>query len=191
MGAVSPVPFFEDELKAKVISRIIEPTIKGLQDENISYIGFIFFGLINVAGEPYVIEYNCRMGDPETEVVFPRIESDVVEMFESIRSQTLKNYDLRLNPQFATTVVLVSGGYPGEFEKGKEIHFSEDIEDSIVFHSGTKNINSELITNGGRVFAITSFGNTILEAVNHSLQSAEKIEYKGKYYRTDIGKDLI
>lgn len=191
MGAVSPVPFFDEVLKEKVLKQIVEPTINGLRIERIDYIGFVFFGLINVDGEPFVIEYNCRLGDPETEVVFPRIESDVVEMFESIRSNTLKDYVLKINPDIAATVVLVSGGYPGDFVKGREILFSDEIEDSIVFHSGTKTKDDALTTNGGRVFAVTSFGNTIEEAVKKSLQSASKIEYEGKYYRKDIGKDLM
>lgn len=191
MGAVSPVPFFKDELKQKVIDKIITPTIEGLSSDNINYVGFIFFGLINVNGEPYVIEYNCRMGDPESEVVFPRIESDVVEMFESIRHNRLKDYNIVIDPKSAATVVLVSGGYPEEFKKGLEINFAADIESSIVFHSGTKVIDDVLVTNGGRVLAITSFGNDIEEAVKKSLNTAKLIDYEGKYYRKDIGKDLM
>lgn len=191
MGAVSPVPFYNEELRSKVINRIIEPTIKGLQIEDIEYKGFIFFGLINVGGDPYVIEYNCRLGDPETEVIFPRIDSDVVEMFESIRNNKLKDFDIKINPKVATTIVLVSGGYPEEFEKGKEILFEVDIEESIVFHSGTKTVDNSLVTNGGRVFAVTSLANSIEEAINTSLNSASKIDYEGKYCRKDIGSDLL
>lgn len=191
MGAISPVPFFNDELREKVVEKIIKPTIDGLASDKIDYVGFIFFGLINVKGEPYVIEYNCRLGDPETEVVFPRIESDVVEMFESIRENKLREFNIVIDPKTAATVVLVSGGYPGEFKKEIEINFAADIEKSIVFHSGTKMNEDSLVTNGGRVFAVTSFGDNINEAVNKSLQTAKLIDYDGKYYRKDIGKDLI
>lgn len=191
MGAVSPVPFADDEFIKKVEERVIKPTIDGLNKEGIDYRGFIFIGLMNCDGEPYVIEYNCRMGDPETEVVIPRIQSDLLDLLQGVATQTLHNKEYSTVKEIATTVVMVSGGYPGDFEKGKEVSGLNNKSESLVFHSGTKSEGDKVLTNGGRVFAITSFGNTIEEAVNKSFGTAEKIAYDKKYYRKDIGKDLI
>ena len=191
MGAVSPVPFADKEFLNKVEDRIIKPTIHGLKRMGIDYKGFIFIGLMNVNGDPYVIEYNCRMGDPETEVVFPRIESDVVELFKQCCDGNLSNYQLSINPSTACTVFMVSGGYPETFEKHFEIECLDQVKGSIVYHAGTKENNGNILTNGGRVLAITSFGNTISSAVNQSLINADVIQFKNKYYRKDIGKDLI
>ena len=189
MGAVSPVPFVNDVMMKKVVDRIVEPTIKGLQSRNITYQGFIFIGLIEVQGEPYVIEYNCRMGDPETEVVLPRIKSDLVPMLASLADERLDEYTLEIDDQAAATVMLVSGGYPGSYEKGKPMSGLESVNESLLFHAGTKQ-NGDLVTNGGRVIAITSFGDDFKKAVNTSLANANKIDFDGKYFRTDIGFDL-
>jgi len=191
MGAVSPVHFVNQEFKNKVETQIIIPTIKGLLNEKIVYKGFIFIGLMNVAGNPYVIEYNVRMGDPETEVVMPRIKSDLVELLQAVANGNLNEIILETNNQTVTTVVLVSGGYPEDYEKGKEIFNLERIKDSIVFHSGTKLENNKILTNGGRVLTISSLGNSIEEAVAKSNEAANIIKFEKKYYRTDIGKDLI
>lgn len=191
MGAVSPVPFANAEFISKVEERIIKPSISGLKNMGINYKGFIFIGLMNVNGEPYVIEYNCRMGDPETEVVFPRIESDVVELFKHCCDGKLNQYKLKINPSTACTVFMVSGGYPEAFEKHCEISNLEQVNQSMVFHAGTTIKEDKLVTNGGRVMAITSFGMDILSAVNQSLNNADIIQFKNKYYRKDIGKDLI
>lgn len=191
MGAVSPVPFYDDEMKAKVISRIIEPTMAGLQKRDIDYCGFIFLGLISVNGEPYVIEYNCRMGDPETEVVMPRIKSDFVELLQKAATRKLAGEKCKIHKQTVTTVMLVSGGYPGDYEKNKLISCTEQVSDSIVFHAGTVLKGNQFLSNGGRVIALTSTGNTIEEAVNKSLKSAEIVQFEGKNYRKDIGRDLI
>ncbi|MGZ4090740.1 MAG: phosphoribosylamine--glycine ligase, partial [Bacteroidia bacterium] len=191
MGAVSPVPFADEVFIKKVEERVIKPTIEGLNKEGIDYRGFIFIGLMNCDGEPQVIEYNCRMGDPETEVVIPRIESDLLDLLQGVATQTLHTKNYSTLKDIATTVVLVSGGYPGDFEKGKKVTGINETRESIVFHSGTKQDGDNVLTNGGRVFAITSFGKTIEDAVNKSFASAEKIKYDGKYYRKDIGKDLM
>ena len=191
MGAVSPVPFADSTFMIKVEEEIIKPTIIGLQTENITYKGFIFFGIINVGGEPFLIEYNCRMGDPESEVVFPRIKSDILDLFEGVATQTLGKKKIDIDKQTAVTVMLVSGGYPGDYEKGKIISGLDLIEDSIPFHAGTTEKDEKIITNGGRVIAVTSYGKTIEEALKKSFANAEKINYEGKYYRKDIGKDLI
>ncbi|MDQ3142110.1 MAG: phosphoribosylamine--glycine ligase [Bacteroidota bacterium] len=191
MGAVSPVPFVDEILMEKVKTKIIIPTIKGLQSEKIDYQGFIFFGLINVGGEPYVIEYNCRMGDPETEVVFPRIQSDIIELFLATQNDKLDSFDLTINSDTAVTVVLVSGGYPGPYEKDKEISTYENLSEGILFHSGTMVKNEKLVTSGGRVFAVTSFGKNIPEAVEKSMSAANQIQFEGKYFRRDIGADLL
>jgi phosphoribosylamine---glycine ligase len=190
MGAVSPVVFADEAFIKKVEERIVKPTIEGFKKENIDYRGFVFIGLMNCGGEPYVIEYNCRMGDPETEVVLPRINSDLLDLLQGVATQTLHEKMYEVNSQIATTVVLVSGGYPGDYEKGKTVTI-QTTKDSIVFHSGTSVKNDMTVTSGGRVFAITSFGDTIQEAVNKSFAQAEQIHYEGKYYRKDIGKDLI
>ncbi len=190
MGAVSPVPFADETLMGKVSQRIIEPTIRGLRARGIPYRGFLFLGLINVAGEPFVIEYNCRMGDPETQVVFPRLKNDLVELFEALENGSLSEVTLEFDPRSAATVVLVSGGYPGAYDKGKPIEGLEQVEGSIVFHAGTKVQNGQLVTSGGRVLALTSFGEDFRTAVRRSLQNAERIHFEGKYFRKDIGFDL-
>lgn len=190
MGAISPVPFADRFYIEKVEREIIKPTVEGLKKDNIEYKGFIFIGLINVKGQPKVIEYNVRMGDPETEVVIPRIKSDLLNLLKGIDDGTFSEKDLNINEQAATTVMLVSGGYPEAYEKSKVISGIEDIKESIVFHAGTKNENEQLRTSGGRVIALTSFGENIEEALTKSFASAEKISFKGKYYRKDIGYDL-
>lgn len=191
MGAVSPVPFANDAFIKKVEEKVVKPTIEGLRKENIDYRGFIFIGLMNCNGEPQVIEYNCRMGDPETEVVIPRINSDLLDLLQGVATQTLDKKTFDVTPQTATTVVMVSGGYPEDYEKNKTVTGLENTSDSHIFHSGTKADGDNVLTVGGRVFAITSFGKTIEEAVNKSFRTAEKIMYDKKYYRKDIGKDLI
>ena len=190
MGAISPVPFADRFYIEKVEREIVKPTVEGLKKDGITYKGFIFIGLINVKGQPKVIEYNVRMGDPETEVVIPRIKSDLLNLLKGIDDGTFSEKDLNINEQAATTVMLVSGGYPEAYEKGKEITGIESVEDSIVFHAGTKMENETLKTNGGRVIALTSFGENIENALTKSFESAEKISFKGKYYRKDIGFDL-
>ncbi len=189
MGAISPVPFADRFYIEKVEREIIRPTIEGLKSENITYKGFIFFGLINVKGEPKVIEYNVRMGDPETEVVIPRITSDLLNLLKGINHGTFSEKDLDITNEFAATVMLVSGGYPQSYENGKEISGIESIDTSLIFHSGTKN-DGCIKTNGGRVLALTSFGETINSALEKSYGNAEKISFEGKYYRKDIGFDL-
>lgn len=190
MGAISPVPFANTEFMQKIEERIVKPTIQGLINEQIEYKGFIFIGLIKVGDEPYVIEYNVRMGDPETEVVIPRIKSDLVEIFSAVASQNLDNINLEINPQSATTVVLVSGGYPEDYEKGKIISGIENIEDSLVFHAGTTLDNDKIVSNGGRVLAITSLAETFQEALKISYKNIDKISFDKMYYRKDIGFDL-
>lgn len=190
MGAISPVPFVDADFKQKVIDQVIEPTIKGLQIDNINYKGFVFFGLINVNGNPYVIEYNCRMGDPETEVVFPRIDNDIIDLFNDCWTSQLGKNPVIFNNQTVTTVMLVSGGYPEEYEKNKEISGLNDAKDSIIFHAGTKLENGRIYTNGGRVLAVSSFGKDMNDALQKSYNNAEKISFEGKYYRKDIGFDL-
>jgi len=190
MGAVSPVPFANAEFMQKIEDKIVQPTIQGLINEQIEYKGFIFIGLIKVGDEPYVIEYNVRMGDPETEVVIPRIKSDLVEIFSAVASQNLDNINLEINPQSATTIVLVSGGYPEDYEKGKIISGIENIEDSLVFHAGTTLDNDKIVSNGGRVLAITSLAETFQEALKISYKNINKISFDKMYYRKDIGFDL-
>ena len=190
MGAISPVPFADRFYIEKVEREIVKPTVEGLKKDGITYKGFIFIGLINVKGQPKVIEYNVRMGDPETEVVIPRIKSDLLNLLKGIDDGTFSEKDLNINEQAATTVMLVSGGYPEAYEKGKAISGTEDIKESIVFHAGTKKENEQLRTSGGRVIALTSLGENIEEALTKSFASAEKISFKGKYYRKDIGFDL-
>ncbi|WP_075340552.1 phosphoribosylamine--glycine ligase [Tenacibaculum agarivorans] len=190
MGAISPVPFADNAFLTKVEERIIKPTVDGLQKDGIDYRGFIFIGLMNVAGDPFVIEYNVRMGDPETEVVLPRIASDLLELFEGVANQNLNEKSFEVIAQTATTVMLVSGGYPEAYEKGKQISGVEFVEDSIVFHAGTKLENDTVVTNGGRVMAITSFGDTIQEALQKSYKNIDKISFEKMNFRKDIGFDL-
>jgi len=190
MGAVSPVPFANQAFLDKVEETIIKPTIKGLKEENLDYIGFVFIGLMNVGGIPKVIEYNCRMGDPETEVVIHRLNNDFVELMKAVADKKLASITLDINSKAAATVFVVSGGYPEHFEKGFEINGFQNIKDSIIYHAGTVLKDNKVFTNGGRVLAITSDGNTIQEAVKISLANAEKIDFNNKYYRKDIGKDL-
>lgn len=191
MGAVSPVPFADSVLLEKIESRIVKPTIEGLQEDGIVYKGFVFIGLINVKGEPIVIEYNVRMGDPETEVVIPRLKSDLVELFIAVADGTLNEVTLEIDSRSATTIVVVSGGYPEHFEKGKIISGIENVSESIVFHAGTKTDNAKIVSNGGRVLAVTSYGDTFQNAIKKSYQSIEKLHFDTMYYRKDIGFDLI
>ncbi|WP_299156174.1 phosphoribosylamine--glycine ligase [uncultured Tenacibaculum sp.] len=191
MGAISPVPFATDDFLQKVEELVVKPTINGLQKDGIDYRGFIFIGLMNDNGNPSVVEYNVRMGDPETEVVLPRIESDLVDLFEGVANQTLNEKSYEVTPQTATTVMLVSGGYPEAYEKGKAITGFNTVEDSIVFHAGTTEKDGNVVTNGGRVMAVTSFGDSIEEALQKSYKSIDKITFDKINYRKDIGFDLI
>ena len=190
MGAVSPVPFAQGEFLNKVEERIIKPTIEGLRKEEIPYTGFIFIGLMNCEGEPYVIEYNVRMGDPEAEVVLPRIKSDFLQMLVSAAKGELKGFRMYTDPQTACTVMMVSGGYPGSYEKGKVISGLEEVVGSIVFHAGTSMKEGQILTAGGRVLAVTSTGETMEEALAKTYENIEKINFEGKYRRGDIGRDL-
>jgi phosphoribosylamine--glycine ligase len=190
MGAVSPVPFADEEFLSKVEQRVIQPTIEGLKKDGITYVGFIFIGLIRVNNEPYVIEYNVRMGDPETEVVMPRIESDLVDLFVATAKKELKDFELKIDERSATTVVMVSGGYPEAYEKGKVITGIEEVRDSIVFHAGTKLSEDKVLTNGGRVLAVTSYGADFKLALEKSYKSIEQIHFDKMNFRSDIGFDL-
>tara|TARA_B110000459_G_C16574539_1_gene478096 strand:+ start:50 stop:1336 length:1287 start_codon:yes stop_codon:yes gene_type:complete len=191
MGAISPVPFADKFFLEKVEDRIIKPTIEGLKSQEIEYKGFIFIGLMNVKGDPFVIEYNVRMGDPETEVVIPRIKSDLLNLFKGIADGTFGEKDFYVDQDFAATVMLVSGGYPEAYQKGKVISGLDKVENGMVFHAGTKDDGDQIVTNGGRVLALTSFGRDIEDATSKALANAEKIEFEGKNYRKDIGLDLL
>ena len=190
MGAVSPVSFVDETFKNKVIEQVVKPTMTGLQNEPFGYRGFVFFGLINVEGNPFVIEYNCRMGDPETEVVLPRLKNSLSEIINKSKNGTFSQIVSQLDERYCTTVMLVAGGYPGDYSKGKTIEMGE-IKDSIVFHAGTKLNKEKLQSNGGRVIAVSSFGDSMQEALDKSYSSIKKISFEGMYYRTDIGKDLL
>lgn len=190
MGAVSPVPFASQEFMKKVEERVVIPTIKGLQEDKLGFKGFVFIGLIKVGEDPFVIEYNVRMGDPETEVVMPRIKSDIIDLFEGVANENLDTKDLVIDDRAATTIMLVSGGYPEAYEKGKVIRGLDNIEDSIVFHAGTSLKDGEVVTNGGRVLAVTSYGKNYEEGIKKSYQNIDKLDFDKIYYRKDIGFDL-
>lgn len=190
MGSVSPVSFVDDTLMDKVEKRIIQPTIEGIQKRELDYTGFVFFGLISVDGEPYVIEYNCRMGDPETQVVFPRMKNDLLDLLQAAHEGRLKEHQIEIDDRAAAAVILVSGGYPEAYEKGKKITGEDLAEECMIFHAGTRKDGDQILTNGGRVLAVTSFGQDFKEALAKSYQDADKIHYEGKYYRRDIGFDL-
>jgi len=190
MGALSPVPFYDKDFAKKTEERIIIPTIKGIKQENMNYRGFIFFGLMNVGGNPYVIEYNVRMGDPETEAVLPRIKSDFLSLLTAASEKKLSNTKVEISKEATATVIVVSEGYPGHYEKNKVITGIEEITDSIVFHSGTTTNNDNTVTSGGRVLAISSFGKDIFEAIEKSYRSVKNIHFENMYYRKDLGTDL-
>jgi len=190
MGAVSPVPFANTSFMNKVKERIIEPTVNGLQKDDIEYRGFIFFGLINCQGDPYVIEYNARLGDPETEAIMPRLQGDFVDLLEGVATQTLAGRQVSTDPRSVTTVMMVSGGYPGKYEKGKIITGLEKTTESLIFHAGSRKADGKILTNGGRVLAISSYGKTFREAGNLSYKNAAMIDFENKYFRKDIGFDL-
>ncbi len=191
MGAVSPVSFIDAALESKIVDRIVKPTVAGLNSDGIVYRGFVFIGLINVGGNPFVIEYNVRMGDPETEVVLPRISSDLVEMFQTVSTQTLENYELQVDSRTAVTVMTVAGGYPETYDKGFEISGINTITEAIAFHAGTTLQDKKVLTNGGRVMAVTALADDLPEAIKKSYQNVEKLHFDKMYYRTDIGKDLL
>ncbi|MBQ5697377.1 MAG: phosphoribosylamine--glycine ligase [Muribaculaceae bacterium] len=192
MGSVSPVPFADEAFMEKVVKNIVEPTLKGLKEENLEYRGFIFLGLINVEGDPMVIEYNCRMGDPETEVVMPRLKSDIIDLFEGMADQTLSIKNVEFDERAAVAVMLTSAGYPGDYEKGKVITGLDKIGECLAFHAGTKeNERGEVLTNGGRVIALVAYGNDIADAAQKAKAAAAIVDFEGKYLRNDIANDLL
>jgi phosphoribosylamine--glycine ligase len=191
MGAISPVPFADAAFMDKVHNQVVVPTVKGLKSDQLNYKGFVFIGLINVKGEPYVIEYNCRLGDPETEVVLPRLKSDLIDLFEGVATKTLSERDIEFDDRAATTVMMVSGGYPEKYEKGKTIYGLNTVEGSMVFHAGTAADGPAITTNGGRVLAVTSYGKNIQSALDKSYDNIRKIQFDGAFYRKDIGFDVL
>jgi phosphoribosylamine--glycine ligase len=191
MGAVSPVPFVDKTFMDKVEKKIIEPTIKGLQKDEISYKGFIFFGLMNCNGEPYVIEYNVRMGDPETEAVLPRLNADILDLFDGVARETLDEKQCAISQATAVTVVIVSGGYPEDYAKGFEIEGMSSITDNKVYHAGTSVTGNKIVTSGGRVLAVTALSDSLTSALDSVYDSVRKIGFEGCYYRKDIGKDVL
>jgi len=190
MGSVSPVPFADEKFMKKVEERIVKPTVDGLISEGIEYKGFIFFGLIKVDGEPFVIEYNARMGDPETESVFPRIKNDILDVFDAIANQTLNQIELEIDPRFVASIMLVSKGYPDAYQKGIKMNITDAPQDTLFFHAGTKISDNTIVTDGGRVLSVTSFGDTMDEALEKSYQASKNIDYITKHFRSDIGFDL-
>ena len=190
MGAVSPVPFADHIFMEKVKERIINPTMRGLSEDGILFKGFIFFGLICVEGDPYVIEYNVRLGDPESEVIIPRIKSDLFELIEGVAKGDLSGRNIETDERYVTTIMMVSRGYPGVYEKGKHIHGLESVKESVVFHAGTKSLGDNVITSGGRVLSVSSWGDTLEKALEMSYRNAGKLSFEGSCYRTDIGFDL-
>lgn len=191
MGTLSPVPFADDEFLSRVEDRVIKPTIEGLKKDGIDYRGFVFFGLMNVDGDPYVIEYNVRLGDPETESILPRIESDLVKLFVAVGNQELSKETISISQEHAVTLMMVSGGYPGSYEKGKEITGLNKVKDSLVFHAGTKLSDGQVLTNGGRVLGVTSLAGSLISALEKSYGSATVIEFDEAFYRMDIGQDVL
>jgi phosphoribosylamine--glycine ligase len=192
MGAISPVPFADNEFMEKVRIRIIEPTVNGLLIDNLDYKGFVFFGLIKVGSDPYVIEYNCRLGDPETEVVIPRIRNDLVELLQATAKQQLRNVSIDKDMRFAVTTVAVSGGYPNDYQKGYEIRgLNKLVDDTLVFHMGTTESNGRIVTNGGRVFCVTALLHKLDDAIEQSRKGIESIQFDGKYFRRDIGYEFV
>ena len=190
MGAISPVPFADKAFMVKVLERIVKPTVEGFKKDNLPYKGFVFIGLIKVGDDPKVIEYNVRLGDPETEVVIPRIKNDLVEIFQAVANQTLGHIDLQIDERTASTVMAVSGGYPEAYTKGMEITGFDAIEDAVVFHAGTELTEGKVLTNGGRVLAVTAFGTDFKEALEKSYKNMEKLQFNKMYYRKDLGFDL-
>lgn len=190
MGALSPVPFATDEFMKKIDDQVVKRTIEGLQKDQINYTGFIFFGLIKVGDEPFVIEYNVRMGDPETEVVIPRVKSDILDLIVAATEGTLDSKSIEIDTQAASTVMLVSGGYPGEYQKGKVISGLDQVQEVLPFHAGTTHHGADVVTNGGRVIALTALGDDIFEALKKSYKAADQVTWEGRYFRSDLGFDL-
>lgn len=191
MGSISPVPFVDSKLMEKVEDQIIRPTVAGIKSDGLKYKGFIFFGLINVGGNPMVIEYNCRMGDPETQSVMPRLQNDLIDLCLSTANGTLDQTEIKMDPRTVASLVIVAGGYPGSYEKGKEISGINSFTEGLIFHAGTKEVEGKILTNGGRVLAVTAFGSDIKDAVNKAKLKAESVQFEGAYFRRDIGFDLM